>query len=358
MSVFPAAHLTDMRFVISSLSIVLSLIFAFSVEPTTTTARAVVVNSQTGSGQKQQPRTLPTPAPQDRDEQEIIFINIVRLYVTVLDKKKQPVPGLTASDFLVLEDKKPQTIESFSSEFEKLPVYIGVLMDTSSSTAGKFKFSQEAAMNFIHTVVRLRKDKVAFVTFDDEIKLHQDFTDKLDLLDRAVYSVKKPGSQTALYDAIWQFCDEKMRGVGSTRRALVVITDGDDTYSRARLRDAIDIAQRTETTIFAISTKAGFAGTVPGVEAGQVADRGDRDLEKLCEETGGQAFFTGDFLALERSFTKIAKELRSQYTVTYKPTNKTYDGKFRKVEVKLAAGRDGLKVRTKDGYTAINDTVR
>jgi Ca-activated chloride channel family protein len=324
-------------------------------------------NSQ-GGPQKPAPSSPPPQQPanrppattvQDPDEAPIgVTINEVRLPITVLDKKGQPVPGLAASDFLIFEDKQPQAIASFNSEFERLPVYVGVLMDTSASTAGKMKFSQEAAMNFIHTVVRLRKDRVAFVTFDDEVKMHQDFTDKLDLLDRAVYGVKKPGHHTTLYDAVWQFCDEKMRGLGSARRALVVITDGDDTYSRANLRDAIDIAQRTETIVYAISTKAGFAGTVPGVDAGQVSDRGDRDLEKLCEETGGRSFFTGDFIELERSFTKIAKELRSQYIVTYKPKNNSYDGKKRKIEVKLADKRDGLKVRTRDGYTAINDTVR
>jgi VWFA-related protein len=141
------------------------------------------------------------------------------------------------------------------------------------------------------------------------------------------------------------------------RRVLVVITDGDDTYSRADIKDAIDIAQRTETTIFAISTKAGFAGTVPGVEAGQVADSGDKTLMKLCEETGGRAFFTGDQLALERSFTKISKELRSQYIVTYKPTNERYDGTFRRIDVRLAGNRDGLRVRAKRGYAAVRDSV-
>jgi Ca-activated chloride channel family protein len=186
--------------------------------------------------------------------------------------------------------------------------------------------------------------------------LRQDFTDKLDLLDRAVDSVKKPGTQTSLYDAIWRFCDEKMRSVPG-RRVIVVITDGDDTYSRATLNDAIDIAQRTETTIFAISTKAGFSGSVPGVEAGQVSDSGDRDLEKLCAETGGQAFFTGDVLALERSFTKISKELRAQYIVTYKPTNDRYDGSYRRIDVKLASGRDGMRLRTRRGYKAVGDSV-
>src|SRR5258705_7283321 len=144
-------------------------------------------------------------------------------------------------------------------------------MDTSPSTAGKLKFQQESAMNFIQTVVRPRKDRVLFGTFDDEITLLQDFTDKLDLLDKAVFGVKKVGKQTALFDAVWQFCDEKMRSV-SGRRVLVLITDGEDTYSRANLNDAIDIAQRTETTIFAISTKAGFSSAVPGVEMGQVKD--------------------------------------------------------------------------------------
>ena len=229
--------------------------------------------------------------------------------------------------------------------------------DTSPSTAGKLKFQQESAMNFIQTVVKPRKDRVLFATFDDQINLLQDFTDKLDLLDKAVYSVKKMGTQTALYDAIWQFCDEKMRTVPG-RRVLLVVSDGEDTYSRANIRDAIDIAQRTETTIFAISTKAGFLATVPGVEAGQVADKKDRDLLSLAEETGGAAFFTGDMLSLERSFTRISKELRAQYLVTYNPTNKSYDGTFRKIDVKLTQGKGDLKVRTKRGYKAIADSVR
>jgi Ca-activated chloride channel family protein len=169
-------------------------------------------------------------------------------------------------------------------------------MDTSPSTAGKLGFSKEAAMNFLHGVIRLRKDKAAFMTFDHEINLMQDFTDKLDMLQKAVDKVKKTGSQTALYDAVWQFTDEKLRNVPG-RRVIVIITDGDDTFSRADLKDAIDLAQRTETTIFGISTKAGFLGSVPGVEAGSVKDRGDKLLAELCEQTGGEAFFTGNMLA-------------------------------------------------------------
>jgi VWFA-related protein len=197
------------------------------------------------------------------------------------------------------------------------------------------------------------------MTFDHEVNLIQDFTDKLDLLDKAVEKVKKVGSQTTLYDAVWQFSDEKLRSAPG-RRVIVVITDGDDTFSRASLADAIDIAQRTETTVFAISTKAGFLGTVPGVEGGTVKDKGDKDLVRLCEETGGEAFFTGDQLALERSFTKISQELRSQYIITYRPANQNYDGKKRKIEVRLTDKQKGgdYKVVTKTEYRAVRDAIK
>ncbi|PYS22861.1 MAG: hypothetical protein DMF72_11690 [Acidobacteria bacterium] len=266
----------------------------------------------------QQPKPAPTPpaTPEGQERPEIINIRRVRLPITVTDKKGLFVPGLTQRDFVVLEDKVPQQIDSFTSEeSNNLPLYVGVLMDTSPSTAGKLKFEQESAMNFIQTVVRPRKDRVLFATFDDQVTPAQG------------------------------------------RRALVIITDGDDTYSRADINDAIDIAQRTETTIFAISTKAGLSGSVPGVEAGQVSDHGDKGLERLCDETGGMAFFTGDMLALERSFSKIAKELRSQYLITYKPTNDHYDGSYRKVDVKLLSPNDKFKLRTKRGYKAVSDSV-
>jgi Ca-activated chloride channel homolog len=321
-------------------------------------ALLVSLTALAGITQAQKPKPSPTP-PRDDDQESITtFIRRVRLPITVVDKKGQFVPGLTKNDFLVFEDKVPQQIETFSDDLgQALPLYVAVLMDTSPSTAGKLKFEQESAMNFIQSVVRPRRDQALFATFDDDINLRQDFTDKLDLLDKAVFGVKKLGTQTALFDAVWQFCDEKLRSVAG-RRVMVIVTDGEDTYSRANIHDAIDIAQRTETTIFAISTKAGFLSTVPGVQAGEVKDQKDRDLVTLAEETGGVAFFTGDMLSLERSFTKISKELRAQYLVTYKPLNDRYDGSFRKIQVKLAAGRSDLKIRTKHGYKAIADSIR
>ena len=300
-------------------------------------------------------RPAATPPPSDEGPVKTFE---VRLPVTVTYKKNL-VTGLTKNDFAVFEDGVQQDVTFFTSENNNPPVYVGVLMDTSPSTAGKLGFSKEAAANFLYSVVQLRKDKAAFMTFDNEVVLQQDFTDKLDLLQKAVDHVKKTGSQTALYDAVWQFSDEKLRNVPG-RRVIVIITDGDDTFSRADLKDAIDIAQRTETTVFGISTKAGFLGTVPGVDAGQVKDKGDKFLTELCEKTGGEAFFTGDMLQLERAFKKISEELRTQYILTYQPKNQNYDGRERKIEVRFTDKQkaDDYKLRTKTSYRAIKDSLK
>jgi len=293
-------------------------------------------------------QTVPVPAPRPTPTpraDEVVKVFEVRLPVTVKNKKGEYVPGLNQNDFVVLEDGEPQELTFFSDEKNNPPVFLGVLMDTSPSTAGKMKFSKEAARTFLSTV--------------HEVILRQDFTDKMDLLDKAVENVNKTGSQTALYDAIWQFCNEKLR-TAPGRRVLVVITDGDDTFSRADMNDAIELAQRTETAIFAISTKAGFLGTVPGVDAGQVNDKGDKDLMKMCEETGGEAFFTGDITALERAFTRISKELRSQYIITYRPKNQQYNGTERLIDVHFAdkQKQDDYKIRTKKKYRAVKDSLK
>lgn len=303
----------------------------------------------------------PSPTPPTANDTGVVQTFEVRLPVTVVEKKRKKnlVTGLMRGDFSVFEDGVQQEVTFFTDEKTNPPIYVGVLMDTSPSTAGKMGFSKRAAKDFIYTVTRVRKDKAAFMTFDNEVNLRQDFTDKLDLLDKAVDNVKKTGSQTALYDAIWQFSDEKLRAAPG-RRVIVVITDGDDTFSRADIKDAIDIAQRTETTIFAISTKGGFLGSVPGVEAGTVKDKGDKLLTQLCEDTGGEAFFTNSILELEKSFNKISEELRSQYIITYRPANQNYDGKERKVEVRFnnKENIDKYRIRTKSSYRAVKDSLK
>lgn len=302
-------------------------------------------------------KATPTP-PVTVDDTGATKVFEVRLPVTV-SQKKDLISGLNKGDFQIFEDGVQQEVTFFSSDKTNPPVYVGVLMDTSPSTAGKMKFSKEAAKNFIYTVIQLRKDKAAFMTFDHEITLRQDFTDKMDLLDKAVDKISKTGSQTALYDAVWQFTDEKLRSVPG-RKVIVVITDGDDTFSRAELKDAIDIAQRTETTIFGISTKAGFLGSVPGVDAGTMKDKGDKLLAQLCEDTGGEVFFTGDMLALEKAFKKISDELRSQYLITYRPANQNLDGRSRKIEVRFTDKEKTAKykIRTKTSYRAVKDNLK
>ncbi|HQU85561.1 MAG TPA: VWA domain-containing protein [Pyrinomonadaceae bacterium] len=300
---------------------------------------------------------VPTPTPSETIDTTKTFE--VRLPVTVTGKKNALISGLQKGDFAVFEDGVQQEVTFFTDEKTNPVVYVGVLMDTSESTKGKMEFSKLAARNFLYTVLQNRKDKAAFMTFDHEVKLIQDFTDKTDRIDKAVENVKKFGSQTALYDAVWQFSDEKLRNAPG-RRVIVIITDGDDTFSRAELRDAIDIAQRTETTVFAISTKEAFLGSVPGVEAGTIKDKGDKSLTQLCESTGGEAFFEGDMINLERAFKKISDELKSQYIITYRPANQNYDGKPRKIMVKLTDKQkaDNYKLRTKDSYRAIRDSLK
>ncbi len=273
----------------------------------------------------------------------------VTLPVTIMDKNNRFVVDLKQEDFEIIEDKTPQTIISFQPQ-SNLPLDVAMLMDTSNSVKPKLKFEKDAAYSFLETVLKSRQDRALFTTFDSQVELHQDFTNRLDLLTRAIDKVKAQGG-TRMYDAIYSVCEEKMMAPSSIgrRRAMVVITDGEDTESERYLKDAIDIAQRSETTIFVISTKA---GGYFGVQAGTVDRREDKDLKRLAEETGGRAFFTAEVIELERSLTTIARELRSQYVIAYEPTNTNYDGNFRQIEVKLPKHKN-LRIRTKSGYASV-----
>ena len=282
------------------------------------------------------------------DQIREIIVN-VRLAITVTDNKTgRFVTDLKRSDFEVYEDKASQEVEGFSAVSD-LPLDVAVLMDTSNSVKPKLKFEKDAAVSFLQTMLTERRDRALFATFDSQIELHQDFSNRLDLLTKAIDKVKAQG-ETKMYDAIYQVCEEKMLApsLAGKRRAMVVLTDGEDTISERTLKEVIEIAQRSETIVYVISTKqAGYFG----VQAGTVDRKEDKDLKKLAEDTGGRAFFTAEVIELERSFSAIARELRSQYLVAYMPTNDKFDGKYRQIEVKLPNHKN-LKVRTKTGYTA------
>ena len=272
----------------------------------------------------------------------------VRIPITVTNEKtRRFVTDLKQEDFEVWEDKAKQEIASFQA-LSDLPLDIAILMDTSNSVRSKLKFEKDAAVSFLQTMLTSRKDRALFATFDSDVELHQDFTNRLDLLTKAIDKVKSQGS-TRLYDAIYSVCEEKMFAIQGRRRAMVIITDGADVISEHSLQDSIDFAQRSETVVFVISTKS---GGFFGVERGTVDSKEDKVLKQLAEDTGGRAFFTSQVIELERSFSAIALELRSQYQLSYDPTNDNFDGKFRKIEVKVPSKKD-LQLRTKKGYNAI-----
>src|SRR5262245_8646867 len=308
---------------------------------------------QTGKAQTQNPPTKgkpgTKPAEEVQDEQNLGIRTInVRLPISVTEgKSTRFVTDLKETDFEIYEDKVPQKILSFQHQSD-LPLDVAMLMDTSNSVKPKLKFEKDSAVSFLETMLSSRRDRALFATFDSQVELHQDFTNRLDQLSNAVYKVKAQG-ETRMYDAVYQVCEEKMAASPGRRRAMVIITDGEDTASERTLNNAIDLAQLNETVIFAISTKA---GGLFGVQGGMVDRKEDKDIKRLAEETGGRAFFTAEVIELEKSLAAIARELRSQYLVAYSPTNENFDSKFRKIEVKLPGKKD-LRVRTKTGYNAV-----
>jgi Ca-activated chloride channel homolog len=318
------------------------------------------VSAQQGSSSQTKPQTKPQttkpgekpkPGEQPNEQEQGLIISRtvnVRLPVTITEgKTNRFITDLKEADFEIYEDKTKQKIESFQP-LSDLPLDVAILMDTSNSVKPKLKFEKDAAVSFLQTMLTSRKDRALFATFDSEVELQQDFTNRLDLLTKAIDKVKAQG-ETRMYDAIYSVCEEKMFAIQGRRRAMVILTDGEDTISERTLKDAIDIAQRSETVVFVISTKS---GGFFGVDAGTVDNKEDKVLKQLAEDTGGRAFFTSKVIELEKSFSAIAKELRSQYQVSYSPTNENFDNKFRKIEVKLPGYKD-YRIRTKSGYNAV-----
>ena len=259
-------------------------------------------------------------------------------------KEKKFLPGLTANNFEVYEDGKLQKIEKFVAPSE-LPLYIALLIDTSNSVKLKLPFEKDAGEAFVATVTTYRKkDKILLASFDSDVELHQDFTDNQELLIRALRKLKA-GGYTKLYDGGYRVIEEKMASIqgSDARRILVILSDGEDTASEHTLRDAIEIAQRYDVTIFGISTK-----NFKGVESGMVENADDKELRRLCEETGGQVFLPSQQVEMHRSFTQVAQDLRQEYVLFYTPTNQAKTAKKREIKVKLV-GADG-RLYHKQGY--------
>lgn len=294
-----------------------------------------------GGKQKQAPKIISTTG-------------LVHLVATVMDRHRNFVTNLNEDDFHVTEDGAQQKILFFGRETD-LPLRIGLLMDTSNSIRPRLAFEQDAAIDFLNSVIRNGKDEAFLMTFDNEPEVIQDFTDDVGELSDAIRR-QRAGGGTALNDAIFM-ASQKLNAAPvpktnpQVRRVLVVISDGDDDLSDRALSDALEEALRSEASIYCISTNTDWiAVDNPDEPRKYHLDPGDKILQEFAFESGGRAFFPYRVDDLEQSFVDIGTELRSQYFIAYAPTDPLSNGGYRKIQVD--ADRKGLTVRTKQGYYA------
>jgi VWFA-related protein len=269
-------------------------------------------------------------------------VNEVNVVFTVTDKHGHYVRNLNQGDFSILDDGKPVAdISSFHNE-TNLPLRVGLLVDASNSVRERFKFEQESAISFLNQTVRPRYDQAFVVGFDVTPEVTQDFTDNTELLSHGVRMLR-PGGGTAMYDALYFACRDKLAKVQSTgpvRKAIILLSDGDDNQSHVTREEAIDMAERAEVIIYTISTN---------IMGGD--QRGDKVLERIADATGGRAFFPFQLTDVADAFAQIQAELRSQYALAYKPADFKADGRYRTIEIE-AKDRKHLRVRSRRGYYA------
>jgi VWFA-related protein len=287
-----------------------------------------------------QDQKIQPEAAADSDTRITLDVNRVNMLFTVSDKKGRFVTDLKKEDFEILEEKKPQQIMEFVSESD-LPLRLAVLVDTSNSIRERFKFQQEAAIEFINSVVR-PQDRAVVVSFDSGPELISDLTADTTKLAQAVRSLR-PGGGTSFYDAIYYACHDKLQQDQPRhkfRRALIVLSDGDDNNSRYSRDQALEMAQKADVVIYAISTN----------NSGAEKD-GDKVLKYFTKETGGLVFFPFKVQDLSQSFENIANELRHQYNLLYRPEPAKTDGLFHPVGIRVKNRKD-LIVRARKGYYA------
>ena len=294
-------------------------------------------------------------------------VNLVDVLATVLDRRNKLVPDLEKSDFKITDDNIAQEVRFFSKQSD-LPLRIGMLLDTSNSIRDRLKFEQEAAVDFLYSVLRRGKDQAFAMTFDDEPQVIQAFTGDGGML-RDEINKTRAGGGTAVYDAIYEACAKHLsnppRPPGDqpdiVRRVMVLISDGDDNLSNHTRAEAIEMAQRTNVVIYTISTSTQWI-QLSQTDPNKLADRklhlteGDQILKDLAEETGGRAFFPYHVDDLNQSFQDIGDELRNQYTITYSPTNFIANGRYHKIKIEIP-NHNGYQVRARRGYFAKSRTA-
>lgn len=282
---------------------------------------------------------VPKQKPGETDVTIKVGVERVPVLFTAVDRKDRYITDLGKDDVQVFDNKKKQEVLSFSQETD-LPLRVGLLIDTSNSIRDRFKFEQEAAIDFLRAIIRPGKDQVFLMSFDTNTEVLQDFTDNLDLLTKGIRDMR-PGGGTALYDAVFLAARDKLMTASTdtgVRRTIILISDGEDNQSRAAREEALAMAQRAEVTLFCIGTN------ISGTE-----QPGDLVLKRFANETGGRAFFPFRLEDMSTSFQNISRELRSQYALFFRP-NTPRDSTFHTIEV--VSLRKGVKVRARKGYFA------
>jgi Ca-activated chloride channel homolog len=269
-------------------------------------------------------------------------INEVNVVFTVTDKHGRRITDLKQNDFQVLDDNKPPAqVNSFHAE-TNLPLQVALLIDASNSVRDRFKFEQESAVEFLNQTVRPHYDQGFAVGFDATPEVTQDFTDDTQALAHGVRELR-PGGGTALYDALYFTCRDKLLKAPKNtpvRRAVILLSDGEDNLSHVTREEAIEMAQRAEAIVYTISTN------VSGTKSA-----GDKVLERIADATGGRAFFPFQIREVANAFAEIQDELRSQYAISYKPADLKADGHYRTIEI-IANDRKNLRVRSRRGWYA------
>jgi Ca-activated chloride channel homolog len=269
-------------------------------------------------------------------------VNEVNVVFTVTDKHGHYVKDLSKGDFKVIDDAKPaEEVKDFRNQTD-LPLQVGLLVDASNSVRDRFKFEQESAIEFLNQTIRPKYDSAFIVGFDVTPEVTQDFTDNTENLSRGV-RLLRPGGGTAMFDALYFSCRDKLLKAprsGPLRRAIILLSDGEDNQSHVTREEAIEMAQRAEVIVYTISTN------ISGMKG-----KGDKVLERIADATGGRAFFPFQLRDVANAFAEIQDELRSQYAVSYKPADFRADGRYRTIEI-VAADRKNLHVRSRRGYFA------
>lgn len=318
----------------------------------------------------------PTPrsreeVPQDSDEVVKVETNLTNIFFTAADKNKRFINTLKAEDIRVLEDGQPQQIFTFQQNTD-LPLSLAILIDTSASEERTLPELKFAAQSFLENVIRPAKDEAAILSFTGETTLEQSFTGSLDRLRRAIDKVEfvppsgyvgggvvvngtppisgtnqSLAGSTAIWDAVWVTSDEVIRDSAEhTRRAIILLTDGQDTSSRMKMHEAIEHAQKVDAFIYAIGIGDRYTFNVE-----------EGTLRKVAERTGGRAFFPSNERDLQEAFAQIQRDLREQYLVAYSPSNKARDGSYRRIDIEVVSPTyKGLKLTYRPGYFAKSAT--